>query len=122
MQEKLWKYEFRYSFEPGSMNILIYNWRDIRNPAAGGTEVFTHEIARRWVERGNEVTLFTSAFAGCEREEEVDGVRIIRGGVTGLLKDDEMWERLAGNAMAREFSRDRSAEEFLKILEFTRKR
>ena len=62
------------------MNILIYNWRDIRNPAAGGAEVFTHEIARRWVERGNEVTMFTSAFAGCRKEEVVDGVRIIRDG------------------------------------------
>ena len=56
----MWKYEFRYSFEPGSMNILIYNWRDIRNPAAGGAEVFTP----RWVERGNEVTQFSSEFAG----------------------------------------------------------
>ncbi len=62
------------------MNILIYNWRDIRNPAGGGAEVFTHEIARRWAERGNEVTMFTSAFAGCGREEVVDGVRIIREG------------------------------------------
>ena len=23
----------------------IYNWRDIKNPAAGGAEVLTHEIA-----------------------------------------------------------------------------
>ena len=60
------------------MNILIYNWRDIRNPAAGGAEVFTHEIARRWVERGHGVTMFTSAFAGCGREEVVDGVRIFK--------------------------------------------
>ena len=51
------------------MNILIYNWRDIRNPAAGGAEVFTHEIAKRWVERGNEVRQFSSAFAGCGKEE-----------------------------------------------------
>ena len=49
------------------MNILIYNRRDIRNPAAGGAGVFTHEIARRWVERGNEVTQFSSAFEGCGR-------------------------------------------------------
>lgn len=62
------------------MKILIYNWRDIKNPDAGGAEVFTHEIAKRWVKRGNEVTLFTSAFAGCARGEVVDGVRIIRDG------------------------------------------
>ncbi len=37
------------------MNILIYNWRDLRNPDAGGAEVFTHEIAKRWVEKGKEI-------------------------------------------------------------------
>jgi|GEM_PF-4102942 len=42
------------------MNILIYNWRDIKNPAAGGAEVFTHENAKRWVEKGNEVTLINN--------------------------------------------------------------
>ncbi|MCZ7398011.1 MAG: hypothetical protein O8C59_05870 [Candidatus Methanoperedens sp.] len=46
------------------MNILIYNWRDIKNPDAWGAEVFTHEIAKEVVEKGNEVTLFASAFEG----------------------------------------------------------
>ncbi|HEY9205829.1 MAG TPA: glycosyltransferase family 4 protein [Candidatus Methanoperedens sp.] len=62
------------------MNILVYNWRDIKNPEAGGAEVFTHENARRWVEKGNEVTMFTSAFSGCGKEEMVDGISIIRDG------------------------------------------
>ena len=39
---------------------------------SGGAEVFTHEIARRWVERGNEVRQFSSAFAGCGRDEIVN--------------------------------------------------
>jgi len=46
----------------------------------GGAEVFTYEIAKRWVESGNEVTLFTSEFPNCKKEEEVDGVRIVRSG------------------------------------------
>lgn len=29
------------------MKILIYNWRDIKNPSTGGAEVFTHENAKR---------------------------------------------------------------------------
>jgi len=62
------------------MKILIYNWRDIKNPAAGGAEVFTHENAKRWVEKGNDVTLFTSAFPGCMKEEVVDGVKVVRDG------------------------------------------
>ena len=46
----------------------------------GGAEVFTREIAKRWVESGHEVTLFTSEFPNCKREENVDGVRIVRAG------------------------------------------
>ena len=62
------------------MKILIFNWRDIMNPAAGGAEVFTHENAKRLVEKGNEVTLFTSAFPGCMKEEVIDGIRVVRDG------------------------------------------
>jgi glycosyltransferase involved in cell wall biosynthesis len=46
----------------------------------GGAEIFTHEVAKRWVEAGHEVTLFTSKFTGCKKEEISDGVRIVRDG------------------------------------------
>jgi len=46
----------------------------------GGAEVFTHEVAKRWVQGGHEVTLFTSEFPGCRREEVLDGVRVVRRG------------------------------------------
>jgi glycosyltransferase involved in cell wall biosynthesis len=46
----------------------------------GGAEVFTHEVAKRWVKAGHEVTLFTSEFPGCRREEVLDGVRVVRSG------------------------------------------
>lgn len=46
----------------------------------GGAEVFTHEVAKRWVQGGHEVTLFTSEFPGCKREEVLDGVRVVRRG------------------------------------------
>jgi glycosyltransferase involved in cell wall biosynthesis len=46
----------------------------------GGAEVFTHEIAQRWFNAGHEVTLFTSEFPNCKKEEIVDGVKIIRAG------------------------------------------
>jgi glycosyltransferase involved in cell wall biosynthesis len=62
------------------MNILIYNWRDIKNPAAGGAEVFTHEIAKRLVSKGHKICLFTSAFKGCKKNETLDGVEIVRAG------------------------------------------
>lgn len=62
------------------MRILIFNWRDIKNPLAGGAEVLTHETARRWVQQGHEVTLLTSRFSAAPAEEVVDGVRIVRCG------------------------------------------
>jgi glycosyltransferase involved in cell wall biosynthesis len=46
----------------------------------GGAEVFTHEIAKRWVKAGHEVTLFTSEFLGCTQDEVLDGVHVVRSG------------------------------------------
>jgi len=62
------------------MNILILNWRDIKNPSSGGAEILTHEIAKRWVKWGHQVTQFSSCFPNCLVEEKVDGVKIIRRG------------------------------------------
>ncbi|MCL4384852.1 MAG: glycosyltransferase family 4 protein [Cyanobacteria bacterium] len=62
------------------MNILIFTWRDIKNPCAGGAEIFTHEICKRLICKGHNITLFTSKFSGCLSEEIIDGVRLIRYG------------------------------------------
>jgi len=62
------------------MNILILNWRDIKNPSSGGAEILTHEIAKRFVKWGHQVTQFSSCFPNCLAEEKVDGVKIIRRG------------------------------------------
>src|SRR5665811_1558618 len=77
------------------MDILLYNWRDIKNPEAGGAEVFTHENAKRWVEKGHNITWFTSVFPGCKKEEIIDGVNIIRDGgkFTVYLKAREYYQK-----------------------------
>lgn len=62
------------------MKILILNWRDRKNPKAGGAEVVTEEIAARWVEWGHQVTLFTASFPDALPEETINGVQIIRRG------------------------------------------
>jgi glycosyltransferase involved in cell wall biosynthesis len=62
------------------LKILWFNWRCWLNPAMGGAEVFTREVASRWVKNGNDLTLFTSTFAGCKKEEVSEGVTIIRSG------------------------------------------
>lgn len=64
----------------GKLKILWFNWRCWLNPEMGGAEIFTHEIAKHWVEAEHEVTLFTSKFKGCSKEEIIDGVRIVRDG------------------------------------------
>jgi glycosyltransferase involved in cell wall biosynthesis len=61
------------------MRICVFNWRDLRNPRAGGAEVYTHEVLRRWALE-HEVTLFTAAAPGAPAEEWVDGIRILRRG------------------------------------------
>ncbi|MEI7759722.1 MAG: glycosyltransferase family 4 protein [Thermoleophilia bacterium] len=76
------------------MRILILNWRDIRSPRAGGAEHLTHEVARRLVARGHEVTWFTSRPRGTEAREEIDGVRVVRRGT-------ELTTRLAAPAFVR---------------------
>lgn len=62
------------------MNILILNWRDIKNPLSGGAEILTHELSKRLVGKGHSVTQFSSYFDGSKKEEIIDGVRIIREG------------------------------------------
>jgi glycosyltransferase involved in cell wall biosynthesis len=46
----------------------------------GGAEVFTYEVAKRWVRDGHEVTWFTSECPNSKKEEVVDGIRIVRAG------------------------------------------
>ncbi|MEM5829584.1 MAG: glycosyltransferase family 4 protein [Candidatus Aenigmatarchaeota archaeon] len=76
------------------MKILVFNWRDIKNPEAGGAERYTHEIFKR-IAKGNEVTLFTSEFPGCKKEESLEGIRIVRkGGKYSLyLKAKEYYKK-----------------------------
>jgi len=62
------------------MNILIFEWRDIKNPAAGGSEIYFHELAKRWVKKGNRVTIICGGWKGCIKEENIDGIDIIRTG------------------------------------------
>lgn len=62
------------------MRVLCFNWRDIKNPEAGGAEVFTHEVMHRLAKKGYDMTLFTSSFQNCAHSEELEGVNVIRKG------------------------------------------
>jgi len=60
------------------MNILIFSWRDIKHPLAGGAEQVMHEHAKGWIQAGHRVKFFTARYPGCSSEEAVDGIQIIR--------------------------------------------
>jgi glycosyltransferase involved in cell wall biosynthesis len=68
-----------------TLKILIFNWRDIKNPAAGGAEVYIHEVAKRLVKKGNEIILFSAKFKNAKNQEEINGVKIVRQGGKGTV-------------------------------------
>jgi len=62
------------------MRILFLNWKDIKNPEAGGAEIVAFTFAKRLSKEGNQVTFFSRSFSGALSEETLDGVDIIRRG------------------------------------------
>jgi glycosyltransferase involved in cell wall biosynthesis len=65
--------------------ILIVNWRDIKNPEAGGAEVHYHEIFKRFDHDRYEISVLASTFKGCTPEETVDCLKIYRQGARNLF-------------------------------------
>jgi glycosyltransferase involved in cell wall biosynthesis len=63
-----------------SLRVLIFNWRDVAHPWAGGAEAYLHEIGRGMVARGIEVGWVSQRFSGARRVEMIDGIRIHRVG------------------------------------------
>jgi glycosyltransferase involved in cell wall biosynthesis len=64
------------------MNILILNWRDIKNEWAGGGEVYIFELAKRWVKMGHKVNLFCGQgiYKKLPDEEKINGINVFRKG------------------------------------------
>ena len=60
--------------------ILLINWRDIKNPEAGGAELYFHEIFKRLNTRGYDVTVLAHRVKGLPDEEVVDGMHTVRIG------------------------------------------
>ncbi len=62
------------------MRILFLTWRDLAHPQAGGAEVYTEQVAKRWAADGHEITLFAAAVADRPAVEKIDGYTVVRGG------------------------------------------
>jgi glycosyltransferase involved in cell wall biosynthesis/O-antigen/teichoic acid export membrane protein len=74
------KFQPQEKLAGGGKRILIMNWRDTKHKYAGGAEVYIQELAKRWVVGGNQVTIFCGNDGHAERDETIDGIRIIRRG------------------------------------------
>ncbi|HEX8498367.1 MAG TPA: glycosyltransferase family 4 protein [Actinomycetales bacterium] len=65
--------------------IVVLNWRDIEHPQAGGAEQYMHQIARRWVAAGAQVTWLTARGPKQARRAVIDGIEVVRvGGALSL--------------------------------------
>lgn len=62
------------------LRILIFNWRDTKHKWAGGAEVYIHELAKRWVRKGNSVTIFCGNGTKGPKNEQIDGIQVFRHG------------------------------------------
>ncbi len=74
------------------MRVLHLGFEDPSMPGAGGGSVRTHEINRRLVERGHEITVLTTRFPGCTDRVQ-DGVRYLH---VGAGRGANKWTRLLG--------------------------
>lgn len=61
----------------------MLNWRDPKNPLAGGAERVTLGYLGALAARGHEVFWFANAFPNCAPTDTIDGVTIVRGGGRG---------------------------------------
>ena len=76
------------------MRIVILSWRDLAHPRAGGSEVYSQQLARHWAAAGHEVTYFAAAVEGAPSEEVVDGYRLVRrGGALGVYREARRFYR-----------------------------
>ena len=82
-----------------TLRILWYNWRCIKNPLAGGAEIYTHEIARRLAKQGHEIILATSRTNELSRKEIIDGYLVLRYGerFTIYLKAKKVYNMVKNN-------------------------
>ena len=62
------------------MKLLVVNWQDRLNPQGGGAEIHIHETFGRLAERGHQVSLLASGFAGAPPRDRLDGMEVHRVG------------------------------------------
>jgi glycosyltransferase involved in cell wall biosynthesis len=59
---------------------MVFHWKDITHPYAGGAERLLHLLMKEMVPLGHSITWFCSKYEGGKCEETVDGIQIVRNG------------------------------------------
>lgn len=62
------------------MRILLLNWKDPKNPFAGGAEKLNTQILKALINNGHEVIWYAKAFNGSVRQEIYENIHIFRFG------------------------------------------
>ena len=62
------------------MKMLFLAFRDPLNPFCGGGDIYIAEIARGCAKRGHQVTFVSSSYQKSSKEENVNGIRVLRCG------------------------------------------
>jgi glycosyltransferase involved in cell wall biosynthesis len=60
--------------------VLFLNWRDLANPAAGGAEAYSEQIARRFAGAGCHLTILTSEYENAPPYDWANGYLVARNG------------------------------------------
>jgi glycosyltransferase involved in cell wall biosynthesis len=64
----------------GQAHVAICNWRDLRHPDGGGSELYVESVAKGLAAAGNRVTLLCAAVDGQRADEDRDGIHYRRRG------------------------------------------
>lgn len=62
------------------LNVLIFNWYDVKHAYAGGAEIYIHRIAQYLIRQGHNVTMFCGNDGHSPKQEVLDGITIFRRG------------------------------------------
>jgi glycosyltransferase involved in cell wall biosynthesis len=77
-----------------NIRILIFNWRYLGHPQAGGAEFWTQRAAEELVALGHSVTVFTPTVDGLPRDEVINGIEVIRrGGTLSVYREAKRYLR-----------------------------
>jgi glycosyltransferase involved in cell wall biosynthesis len=62
------------------MQVALFNWRDLRHPAAGGAEVLAHDLLVAFSKRGYTCTQIVAAAPGLPKVEAFEHYTVVRMG------------------------------------------